>query len=279
MSTKDFIIELFCRVDDVMRDVPKHHQASLYPSEVVTLGMLFSLKGVGNRAFYRWLIRDYLSLFPKLPERTRLFRLFAAHQEWTTRFMAQPTVLGVADTYAISMLHPKRAGRSFRQVGKFGISNHVWVMGGKLCFVLNQWGLVCGWDCATANVYDTTFHPLIREFEDRMVVLADHGFYSREGIPQRERGWARPNPEHNPSNLKVCKASQWGSRMLVETVLSMLTVVCHFKKVAHRVWSYFKARLAFTMAMFNILVSWQGLPHTHPDLEGRTHLHLAQFSL
>jgi hypothetical protein len=276
MSTTDFITELFCRVDDAMREVPKHNQASLYPGEIVTLGLLFSLKGVGNRAFYRWLTRDYLPLFPKLPERTRLFRLFAAHQEWTARFMAEPTVLGVADSYAVLMLHPKRAGRSPKQVGKFGISNHLWVMGGKLCFVLNQWGLVCGWDCSTANVHDTAFHPLIRKFEDRMIVLADHGFYSRKGIGQGKSGWARPNPQHNPSNLKVCKSTQWGSRMLVETVLSMLTVVCHFKKVGHRVWSYFRARLAYTMAMFNLLAQWNGL---HVDRDGMTHLSIASFSL
>ncbi len=53
MTNEDFITELFCRVDDAMRDVGKHSQASLYPSEVVTLGILFALKGSGNRAFYR----------------------------------------------------------------------------------------------------------------------------------------------------------------------------------------------------------------------------------
>ena len=42
--------------------------------------------------------------------------------------------------------------------------------------------------------------------------------------------------------------------MLVETVLSMLTVVCHFKRVMHRGWTYFYLRLAFTMAAFNVLV-------------------------
>ena len=42
---------------------------------LVTLGLLHALKGVGNRAFYRWLTRDYRPLFPRLPERTRLFRL------------------------------------------------------------------------------------------------------------------------------------------------------------------------------------------------------------
>ena len=45
MTTEDFIIELFCRVDDQMGIVPKHSQASLYPSEVVTLAFLFTLKG------------------------------------------------------------------------------------------------------------------------------------------------------------------------------------------------------------------------------------------
>ncbi len=52
MSTRDFITELFCKVDDVMREVPKHAQASLYPSEIVTLGLLFAIKGVGTRAYY-----------------------------------------------------------------------------------------------------------------------------------------------------------------------------------------------------------------------------------
>jgi hypothetical protein len=78
MTTEDFISELFYRVDETMKDVPKHPLASLWPSEVVTLGLLFALKGVGDRAFYRWVARAWRPLFPRLPERTRLFRLFAA---------------------------------------------------------------------------------------------------------------------------------------------------------------------------------------------------------
>ena len=34
MTTADFIIALFYRIDNHMLDVPKHPQASLYPSEV-----------------------------------------------------------------------------------------------------------------------------------------------------------------------------------------------------------------------------------------------------
>jgi hypothetical protein len=39
-------MESFCRVDDKMADARKHSQAVLYPSEVVTLALLFTLKGV-----------------------------------------------------------------------------------------------------------------------------------------------------------------------------------------------------------------------------------------
>jgi hypothetical protein len=74
MSTVDFITALFYEVDEQLYAIPKHPEARLWPSEVVTLGLLHALKGVGNRAFYRWLTRDYRPLFPQLPERTRLFR-------------------------------------------------------------------------------------------------------------------------------------------------------------------------------------------------------------
>jgi hypothetical protein len=261
MTTEDFITELFCRIDDQMKDIAKHPQANLYPSEVVTLAVLFALKGVGDRAFYRWIARDYRPLFPKLPERTRLFRLFKVHQNWAERFLAEPTVLGVADSYGIELLHPYRQGRSERQIGKKGFSNHRWIVGGKLCFVLNQLGLISGWTCDTANVHDTAFHPLIRSFEDDMLILSDHGFFSKAS---------------NPSNLKVCKRGTWNVRIIVETVLSMLTTICHFKRISHRVWDYFKARLAFTMAAFNILVQWHGLK---PDDLGFVHLSIAEFSL
>src|SRR5512143_815457 len=132
MTTIDFITELFCRIDDEMRPVPKHPQAHLWPSEVVALGVLHALKGVGNRAFYRWLTRDYHALFPRLPERTRLFRSLATHRWWPLRFLARPTLLSVIDSYGIELIHPIREGRSPRQVGRKGISNHRWIVGYKL---------------------------------------------------------------------------------------------------------------------------------------------------
>src|SRR5262245_25642154 len=59
MSTVDFITALFYEVDEQLGAIPKHPEAHLWPSEVVTLGLLHALKGGGNRPFYRWLMRDY----------------------------------------------------------------------------------------------------------------------------------------------------------------------------------------------------------------------------
>src|SRR5438034_6523737 len=49
----EFITALFYEVDEQLGAIPKHPEARLWPSEVVTLGLLHALKGVGNRAFYR----------------------------------------------------------------------------------------------------------------------------------------------------------------------------------------------------------------------------------
>ena len=104
---------------------------------------------------------------------------------------------------------------SEKQIGKKGKSNHRWIVGGKFGFVLNKFGRVTDWNCATANVNDATFQPLIAQFEEERIVLADSSFHAQAG---------------DPTNLKICPHGTWNVRMVVETVLSMLTNVCHFKK-------------------------------------------------
>jgi len=261
MTTVDFITQLFYRVAEQIVDL-KHSQAKLYPSEVVTLALLYALKGCGQRAFWRWLTRDYRPLFPNLPDRTRLFRLFNSHRHYVNQFLADPSLLGVIDSYGIELLHPIREGRSPQQIGKKGISNHRWIVGGKVCYLLNHLGLIVAWMCDTANVYDgAAFQALVDDVADQMVVFADMSFEKKD--------W-------HPTNLRLCKRGEWNVRMVVETVLSMLTYICDFKHSGHKVWAYFETKLDFTMALFNILVQWHGF---QPDETGFVPLSIAEFSL
>ena len=118
------------------------------------------------------------------------------------------------------------------------------------------------WDCATANVYEgTAFQHLVDGVADEKVVFADDQF--------KKKDW-------QPPNLRVCQRGEWNDRMIIESVLSMLTVVCHIKKMRHRVWSYFKSHLGYLMALFNVLVQWHGL---QPDENGFVPLSIAEFSL
>ena len=243
MTAQDFTVALFCRVDEAMPQARKHRLSKLHPSEVVTLGLLQALRGEGTRAFYRWVRKELRSLFPHLPERSRLSRLLSQHALETQRFLAQPTLLGICDSYGIELLHPKRHGRSPLQIAKKGLSNWRWITGAKLGLLLNSFGLVVSWSCQGANVHDAAFHPLIQDVQDQMVVLADSGFTSRRG---------------NPHNLKVCRRNSWNERMLIETVLSLFTRVLRLKKLSCRTWRGLNTRLAYALAAFNLCVQWSG---------------------
>ena len=263
MTSEDFIIEWFCWVDDQMGVVAKHPQAKLYPSEVVTIGLLFALKGGYFRTFVRWLRRDYDRLFAGLPERTRLQRLLLTHQDWCSVFLAEPTFFTAIDSYGIELLHPIREGRSEQQIGTKGKSNWHWIVGMKLCWLLNDAGQVVNWAWDTANVADKVFLPLVAAYEDETIVLADVGFKNVAGLP---------------NNLKLCARGTWNERMLVETALSLVTMVCHLKKVFHRTRHHFQARLAYVAALFNAVFGLNHRLEPHADPQDRLY-HFAQYAL
>ena len=169
--------------------------------------------------------------------------------------------MGIANSYGIELRHPIRDGRRAGQIGRKDISNHRWIVGGKFCAVVNRFGLICAWDCAGANVHDQTFHPLLRRYDGRMVVLAYWGFHRAAGAP---------------ANVMVGQRGQWNVGMKVATVFSMMSVKWGFNEQRHPAWAGFEAHLAYAVAEFNILAQWSGL---EPDAQVRVHLSIAQFTL
>jgi len=270
LCTDDFILELFYRVDTALAGVRKHPQARLWPGELVTLMILYALKGRGERAFYRWANRDLRPPFPGLPERTRLFRSFACHRAWLQRFLAEPTLFGVADSFGVEMINTLRLGRSLRQIGRRGKCARRWIAGVKLGIVCNDRGEICAWDVDVAMAYDAdAFGHLILRFDGRMVVLADSNFHKS---PFHRADYEQ---DPDPPNLKLCPRGRWDERKLIETVLSMISGgtgsgVCALKKVTERCWANLMAHLGAAIAAFNLLVRWE------PDAP---QLAVARFSL
>jgi hypothetical protein len=243
LPAQDFTLALFCRIDDELQDVQKHALAHLHPSEVVTLGALQVLRGQGWRAFYRWVQAELAPLFPRLPEQSRLFRLWVKYQHLAKRFLAAPTTLGVCDTFGIELLHPKRQGRCEWHFARKGKSNHRWIVGAKWFVLLNQNGQIVRIGCCSANCHDTLFGCIIESFEHEMIVLADKGFHAAQGDPQ---------------NLKICKSGQWNERMLIETLFSLCARTLGMKKMDYRLKHHLRARLSYTAACLNLCMNWTG---------------------
>jgi len=261
MTTEDIIVHIFYLVDERLKEAKRVPQTHLYPSEIVTIGILFALKGGHFRAFYRWLNRDHAPLFAGLPDRTNLQRLLKTHQHHGDALLAEVSVLSVTDSYPIELIFPIREGRSEQQVGKKNKDKGRWSIGIKLCWLVNTYGRVVGWQWATMNRPDQDFHSLIEAHDAEAIVLADLGFRCKDGIP---------------ANLKLCPKGTWNDRMVIETIFSMLTVICKAKKMHHRLQPYLEARLAYMAAMFNVLLDLFHL--VHPDADPYQ-LSIAEFSL
>jgi hypothetical protein len=239
MPTDELIIRLFYMVDNQIADVNKRSDAHLYPSEIVTIGLLAALKGGRFRAFYRWLDANYRSFFPNLPERTRLQRLLRDYATYTFDFLAEPTFFTVVDTYGIELIHPRREGRSAQQIGKKGKSNGRWIVGVKLAWLITDRGEVVDWAYLPANEADNAFRPLATGYDGETIALSDLGFREKDA------------PQHN---LKYCERGSWNERFTIETNLSWVTELFHSKKLYHRVTAHLEARLGYLAALINCLL-------------------------
>lgn len=263
MTTEDFIISLFCLVDDRMGKMAKRSDATLYPSELVTIGLLYALKGGYFRAFYRWLKRDFEPLFVELPDRTRIQRALRAHRDWGKQLLADLTFFTVIDTYGIELIHPIREGRSEQQVGKKGKSNRRWIVGIKLCWLVNDRGEVVAWDWNTANTHDQHFRHVAHQFDEETIALSDFGF-KKAGEEAR--------------NIKLCPHKTWSERMLIETLFSLVTRVCRLKHLPQRLAVYLETHLTFVSALLNLLLALNRLLEPDAPIEDRL-LKIAHYAL
>ncbi len=200
---------------------------------------MFALKGGKYRPFYRWLDANLGKWFPTLPEQSRLHRLLRDYSHYTDRFLKEPSLFTVIDTFGIELIHPRREGRSPNQLGKKGLSNGRWIVGIKLAWLVNDKGEVVDWSWDTANEPDNLFRATAIRYDGMTITLSDLGFRKKD-TPQQ--------------NLKYCEKGTWNERYQVETVFSFVEGVCHSKKLYHREENHLEARLGYLAALLNVLL-------------------------
>ncbi len=239
MPTDEFITRLFCMIDEEMGPVKKYADELLYASEVVTLMVLFAIKGGKYRAFYRWIDYNHRSLFPKLPEQSRLWRLFQSHQDWCKIFLGDPSMMSIIDTYSMELIHPRREDASDSQIGRKGKSNGRWIVGIKTAFMVNHRGEIIEWAWGTANLPDNAFRELATDYQDETVVFSDNGFRKKDA---------------DAANMRYCDHGEWNDRYMIERMLSWITEIFQGKKISHRTVHGIHMRIGAIAAAFNILL-------------------------
>ncbi|HEU5099534.1 MAG TPA: transposase [Roseiflexaceae bacterium] len=137
------------------------------------------------------------------------------------------------------MIHPRREGRSKKQIGKKGKSNGHWIVGIKLGWLINDQGEVVDWTWLPANEADNAFRRLASGYDGEMVALSDRGFRQKDAPTQ---------------NIKCCEGETWNECFTIESNLSWVTELFHSKKLYHRVKTHLQAHLAYLAALMNCLL-------------------------
>jgi hypothetical protein len=241
LSIIDVATVLYCNIDDALK-YDEHHQAKLSVSELVTIGVLFALKGTSFRRFHTWLRGNLGGCFPKLPERSRLQRRMIQYQLLVTDFLAQPSFFCVADSYGVELRHPIREFHQPKttRVGGKGKSNKRWIHGMKVLIVINDQGEVVTFALALAGQSDKVFNPLLEAYNQQAIILVDLGFRDKDGIPEC---------------LKLCQHKTWSERMSIEQLFSQLTRYFSTKKRNHRTQLGLQAFWSYLVIALNVITS------------------------
>jgi hypothetical protein len=209
VSIIDIATVLYCRIDDELK-CEEHEQAKLSVSELVTIGVLFTLKGVSFRRFHTWLSGNLAGCFPKLPERSRLQRRLIQYQQMVKEFLAQPSFFCVADSYGVELRHPIREFHQPKtsRVGSKGKSNKRWIHGMKVLVVINDQAEIVHFAIALAGQADKVFNSLLASYNQQTIILVDLGFRDKDCVPDC---------------IKLRQHKTWSERMSIEQLFSQLT--------------------------------------------------------
>lgn len=231
-----FIILLFCLVDECTGELEQHPNSKLHPSEIVTLALLKRMSGKAYRRFQVWL--KTTGLFSRLPDYTRLCRLFHQYKEVIEVFSRESlqTDWAVLDSVICETIHPIREGRKTQWVGK-NKSKGRWMVGMKIAILVSPQGHILGWETDTANIHDKHFSWIVEDVSFQ--VLTDKGFHAREG---------------DPENLTICNRGEQNQRMVVESVFSLCKRLLGLNNIVTKTRQGFELAVASIFALFNLLL-------------------------
>ena len=153
-----------------------------------------------------------------------------------------PPFFNVIDSFGVEVIHPAQEARSTQsqRVSRKGKSNRRWIVGRKTNVTMNGELEIVDYQENTANVCDNTFDEPFTEKQEQ-IYLTDKGYRKQELYGG------------TPPTFKICASGTWNERMWIERLFSLWTRICGMKHSFHRSVKGFQAKLAYLVALTNIV--------------------------
>lgn len=293
MQLIDFIITVFCKIDDMLKNILKDirlrqrgPQPKLSDSELITMEIVGEFLGKDcDEAIHSYFKIHWSNLFPFIPDRSVFVRqsanLWAVKTRLRERFAAilladNSSDLRIIDGFPMPVCNFRRAhfSKVFKGDAHYGhcASKNLTYYGFKGHLLIDASGTIVGLTVTAANVDEReAFFDLADLVPGKGI--GDKGYILRESHRQelREMGVELETPlrdnmhETRPQKYLRCLNK---TRRMIETVIGQLTERFHIEKVRARdLWHLTNriGRKLLSHSVAHIIARIQGIPGLRLD--------------
>lgn len=279
MTLPDFIITVYCEMDQVLKDLDltdirsRGPAPKLLDAEVLTMEVVGEFLGLdAEQSLWRYFRTHYLDWFPHLGSRSsftkqmaNLFNVKQRVQQQLVRKMAASTdQVHIVDGVPIAVCHFARAyfSKCFKGEADYGYcaskKQRYYGFKGHVC--INGYGVICGFSLSKASCSerDAVFEVIPSNAQG--LLLGDKGYLGKDFSDELQTDCHLTLHTPLRDNMTETRPKSFinammKTRRLVETVIGQLTERMHLNKVrARNLWRLSSriARkiLAHTFAVF-----------------------------
>lgn len=283
MPLEDFIIRVYCLVDDTLNEVlngrrlrQRGPSPALSDAEVLTMELVGAYLGFNEEeALWAYFSRHWRPWFPALGSRTAFTRQAAnlwwakaqLQERWADTLGVHALPVHVVDGFPLPVCHFRRAhfSRCFTGEAAFGYcATKRWIYYGfKMLLLIDARGAIAGFSAVPANVDERDALEAMDVSPLKGLLLGDKGYLRKELTAHLAAGGlclqtpVRTNmPETRPAPFLDWMSKQ---RRLIETVIGQLSQRFHIQVNRARDRWHLTSRLYRKFAAHTLctLINWQ----------------------
>jgi hypothetical protein len=286
MLTEDFIISVYCCVDDIFRETIKTplrtrgFQPKLSDSEVITIEVVGEFLGYDqDKSIWRYFRNHWHSWFPNLGSRSNFVKQSAnlynvkelIHEKLVNKMNALDCSLHIVDGFPMPVCKTTRANRSRCFKGDAGYSycaaKDEKYYGFEGHIIISSEGVICRHAFAAANIDERDIlYEIANDFSG--LLIADKGYIR----PSLKEDLMNVNIDLQTSLRKNMVDSRpkefvtqlMKTRRLIETVIGQLSQRFHIEKVWARDLWHLKNRFIRKLLSHTVGVFFSKLLGNHP---------------